>query len=75
MKMGSTCCKLMGVFVLLSGLMFFLYGWGMLKDGMMVHMVAGGLLALYGLGKLVHALDLCPMCNAAAMDEKQAKKR
>ncbi len=72
MKMGSMCCKVNGLLVLVAGLMFFLYGWGMIKDGMMVHMVAGGLLALYGLGKLVHAMNMCPMCG---VEEPSAKKR
>lgn len=72
MKMGPMCCKVMGVLVLLAGLMFLLYGWGMLKDGMMVHLWAGVLLTLYGLGKLVHAMDLCPMC---AVDEPASKRR
>jgi len=67
------CCKVMGVLVLLSGLMFFLYGWGMVKDGMMVHLVAGGLLALYGLGKLAHSFGVCPSC--AVEETKPTKKR
>ncbi|MBI5226388.1 hypothetical protein HY994_04075 [Candidatus Micrarchaeota archaeon] len=74
MKMGSMCCKVSGFLVLLSGLMFFLYGWGMIKDGMMVHMVAGGLLALYGLAKLVHSMDMCPACTVEE-PKSAAKKR
>jgi hypothetical protein len=60
--MCGMCATLGGVFVLAAGGGFLAFALGSL-DGMTAHLVSGGALLLYGLGLLVHALGLCPMCK------------
>ncbi len=75
MTMGSSCCKVMGLLVLISGLSFLAYGLNMWNNGMQVHLVAGLFLTLYGLGKLAHSMNMCPTCSAMKEEKPSGKKR
>lgn len=61
--MCSTCGTISGVLVLVAGAVMLLSSLAML-DGTMAMMVAGAALALYGLGGIVHAMNMCPLCKA-----------
>lgn len=73
--MGSGCCKINGLLLLVSGLSFLAYGLGYWKDGMMVHLVGGLFLTLYALGKLMHAMDMCPNCQVVSEAKAVPAKR
>lgn len=73
--MGSGCCKVSGLLVLLAGLSFLAYGLGVLKDGLMVHLAAGLFLTLYAVGKMMHAMDMCPSCQVEPEGKPLAKKK
>ena len=60
--MGKVCGSICGLLVLVAGVVMFMFGNAML-DPRLAFTVAGAALALYGLGFLVHALGLCPMCK------------
>ncbi len=58
MGICGTCGTVLGVVVLVSGLSFA----GVV--GALTPMIGGWLLALYGLGLLVHGLGMCPTCSS-----------
>lgn len=63
--MGEMCgmCKgVMGVLVLVAGGSLLMFGMGSL-DGKTAHLVAGSAFVLAGLGKLLHAGNMCPSCK------------
>ena len=60
--MCGLCGIIGGVLVLVAGAAIFLYGNATL-DPRESHMIAGVALSLFGVGLLVHALRLCPMCK------------
>lgn len=60
--MCMACGAITSVVILLAGLVFFLAGYGV-GNPTMDWEIGGILLLLYGLVKLVHSLNLCPMCK------------
>ena len=60
--MCGACGIIGGLLVLVAGAALFMFGNAML-DPREAHMLGGGALALYGVGLLVHALRLCPLCK------------
>ena len=52
----------MGLLVLVAGGSLLMFGMGSL-DGKTAHLVAGSALVLAGLGKLLHAGNMCPSCK------------
>ncbi|MEW6036264.1 MAG: hypothetical protein AB1529_06635 [Candidatus Micrarchaeota archaeon] len=60
--MCGACGILGGILVLVAGAALFMFGNANL-DPRISHMAGGVALALYGVGLLVHALKLCPMCK------------
>ncbi|MEW6722720.1 MAG: hypothetical protein AB1324_05650 [Candidatus Micrarchaeota archaeon] len=60
--MCAICGVVSGVLVLAAGAALFMFGNASL-DPRVSHMVGGGALALYGIGLIVHALRLCPLCR------------
>jgi ABC-type uncharacterized transport system permease subunit len=60
--MCGLCGIIGGVLVLVAGAAIFLFGNATL-DPRESHTIAGVAFALYGVGLLVHALKLCPMCK------------
>ena len=71
MYMGKTCGTLINLGLAIAGLGFLAYGQGWWNDGMMAHTVAGALILIYGLGKLVHIMEMCPVCNADMGSKKR----
>ncbi|MBI5047001.1 hypothetical protein HZC07_04715 [Candidatus Micrarchaeota archaeon] len=61
MGCNPMCKGIMGVLVLAAGVLMLLGGLGSMS-GTLVTVVPGALLALYGLGKLVHAGGMCGAC-------------
>ncbi|MBI2444851.1 hypothetical protein HYV43_00500 [Candidatus Micrarchaeota archaeon] len=74
-QMGSACCKMSGLMLLISGLSFLTYGLNIWKDGMLVHLVGGLFLTLYALGSMMHAMDMCPSCQVMPESKAPAKKK
>lgn len=54
--------KVIAILFLVAGIAMFMFGSGSL-DGRTAHQLAGAAFVLVGLGKLVHMMGMCPMCN------------
>lgn len=72
--MGKMCSTVTGILVLVGGGTLFAFGMGWIKDVMLAHQIAGGLLTLTGLGILVHGLGICKCGEECCMPESGAKK-
>ena len=71
MMMGHVCSKFMGFFMLVAGIAFLMLAMGSMA-AVTAYWIAGAMFVLFGLGKLVHQMGMCPMCNA---EMKTASRR
>jgi uncharacterized membrane protein HdeD (DUF308 family) len=62
------CKTIKSVLLILAGLALFT---NMSIAGMMGAQIAGALIAVIGVVKLVHCFGMCSMCNSCCMDEKK----
>ncbi|NUN11622.1 hypothetical protein HUU53_03170 [Candidatus Micrarchaeota archaeon] len=75
--MGKTCKIVLSVLATAAGLSLAGVSWGWFNTNTGL-MYAGVLFVLYGLGKLVHSMHMCPMCNSMHCDccvEEMPKKK
>jgi len=56
------CAKISGVLILGLGGVLVMQGLGSL-DASLAHLISGGVLGIFGLSMLCHALDICPLCK------------
>ncbi len=70
--MGKFCGTVTGLFALVAGLAFLAQGLGYMSESM-TNLVAGILLALFGLSFIIHKLDICPM-EKMAMEKPMGKR-
>ncbi|HIH20880.1 TPA: hypothetical protein HA244_06445 [Candidatus Micrarchaeota archaeon] len=73
MHMSKTCGTIANIAMVIAGLGLLAYGQGWWNDGMMVHTIAGLLILVYGLAKLMHMQGMCPICkdNMCCKDTKK----
>ena len=64
MGCGTMCGMVMGLLKLVAGASLLAAGMGMLAVPTAL-MVAGALMVLCAIGKLVHKMGMCPMCKDA----------
>ena len=72
--MGSMCCKINGVVVLVAGLALLAPAVNVIDAGT-GNIVAGVMLVIYGGSKLAHSMGMCGACASCKAPAPAAKRR